>query len=684
MGIRFFTFFSLISISTNGFAASPLPELIEKAKSKKLSTHTQWMNLIHYESRFFGGVKSQADGSAFFLAPEGPTSPEAELIATLSGFFREPTAEEMAPFKELTNEEAEALVKKSQASYSGGQKETSSSKEDGPKAPAQHPICQFPARLKFLERELGWKGEGLPKIECYRLDAFRKRLDAKSASLVFSSFFLNNPSSAFGHSFLRINSGLWSQYGNYRNELLDTGINYAADGTGINPVLYAIFGMAGMIPGSFTAIPYYYKVREYNDFESRDLWSYDLTLTEDEIKMLVDHIWEEGSTFYFYYYFTENCSYHMFTLLDAAAPRLGLTKRLPYYIIPSDTIRVLNKTPGLVSRITYRPSVLSQFRYRLSGLNADEKKSLDAIVESKDPEKLDLQLTPESGARVLDTFSDQIELTAPKDLLVDGSEAQKLKQKTLVKRAALGVRSPSLDVPAPDRSAPHLAHGMRRVSFAVASERDQGLSEVIGFKFAMHDLLDPGLGYPRNMQIDFAQVRLRYRNDPEEFNKRLELDELNLFKITGLTPLSKYYPAKSVRAELGGKRKIDPDCKGEGNRCFPVTLDYGPGISWDPTGKESLTLFAFAQGRATYTSAYTGSYVKVGIGPRIGFITYFSDYLRLMITSELMGRFFANEVWIYSNEATLRYGFTRNWAIDVSDRYERNYREVMAQLHFYY
>lgn len=687
MGSRRFTLLFVLSFVGPAQAATlDADALIQKTKALHLETHPQWLNLLHYRKRFFGGMESQADGKGFFLAPNGKTDPEAELRATITEFFRPPTNEERAPVKELTDAEIQAQVKKTQASFAAGAEVSHAEKKREllPELPVQHPICRFPARLRFLQRELGWKGEELPSIECFRLDAFRRRLDAKSVSMVFSSFYLNNPSSTFGHSFLRVNSGLWSQYGNYRNELLDTGINYAANATVANPVLYAFFGIAGLFPGSFTAVPYYYKVREYNDFESRDLWSYDLTLTDDELKMLVDHIWEEGSTYYDYFYFTENCSYHMFTLLDAAAPRLGLVNRLPYYVIPSDTIRVMYKVPGLVSRVTYRPSILSQFRYRLKHLSEAEKNALDQVLDSRNPENLNSSLAKDSAARVLDTFSDQIELSSPKELIIDGSDAQKLKQKILLKRAALGVRSPPLEMPAPERDAPHIGHGMRRVSLALASEKGQGFAEVLGFKFAMHELLDPGLGYPRNMQIDFAQVRLRYRNRPEEFNKRLEFDELGLFKITALTPMSRYYSSKSIRAEFGGKKSIDPDCEGEGHRCFPLTLDFAPGWSIDPSGTDAVTLFAFLQSRFTYTSAYRGINFRIGLGPRLGFLAHFTDSLRLMMTAEVLGRVFAEQDFIYSHEATLRYGFTPGWAIDLTGKYEREVSELMTQLHFYY
>ncbi|MBC7384780.1 MAG: DUF4105 domain-containing protein, partial [Cryobacterium sp.] len=436
--------------------------------------------------------------------------------------------------------------------------------------------------------------------------------------------------------------------------------------------------------GTFTAVPYYYKVREYSDFESRDLWSYDLSLTPDELKMLVGHIWEEGSTYYDYFYFTENCSYHMFTLLDAAAPRLGLAKRLAYYVIPSDTIRVLYSVPGLVSRVTYRPSVLSQFRYRLKILSPLEIEGLDTVLKARDPSRLHTGLARTSQAKILDAFSDQVELSAPKELLRDGSPSQILKQKILVQRSSLGVRSETLEVPAPLRNAPHLEHGMRRLSLGFASEAGKGGAEVIGYKLSMHELLDPGIGYPRNMQVDFGQIRLRYRNRSDTFRHALEVDEINILKMTALTPVNRYFSTKSVRAEIGWKKTIDSDCRNPEQRCLPFNAEYSPGLTLDPTGHEDVSLFAFLGPRLTFTPNYQGVKFRLAAGPRVGALVHFTDNLRFMVSSEVMLRAFAERDLMFSNEVTVRYGFMEGWAVDLSAKRERDFSEAMTQLHFYY
>jgi hypothetical protein len=42
--------------------------------------------------------------------------------------------------------------------------------------------------------------------------------------------------------------------------------------------------LTGQYPGEYSIMPYYRKVKEYGDFESRDLWEYELNLTPEETR----------------------------------------------------------------------------------------------------------------------------------------------------------------------------------------------------------------------------------------------------------------------------------------------------------------------------------------------------------------------------------------------------------------
>ncbi|MEI8617212.1 DUF4105 domain-containing protein [Pseudoalteromonas sp. B193] len=74
-------------------------------------------------------------------------------------------------------------------------------------------------------------------------------------------------------------------------ELLAFAVNFAAEPDGSdNAAMYALKGLIGSYPGKFSLMPYYKKVREYNDLESRDIWEYKLNLSEPQVELILLHL----------------------------------------------------------------------------------------------------------------------------------------------------------------------------------------------------------------------------------------------------------------------------------------------------------------------------------------------------------------------------------------------------------
>ena len=146
---------------------SYLAELIQKSRELRLSDAPQWRRLLHYQDSWFRrGAASGADTQRFFLAADGRNDPQAELEATLASFFSQ------AP--------------------------TGATQE-----PAQ---CAFIARHHWLAGALDFDPARLPPQPCPRFDAWYAELDPSGVTFVFPEAFLNNPSSMFGHTLLRLDT----------------------------------------------------------------------------------------------------------------------------------------------------------------------------------------------------------------------------------------------------------------------------------------------------------------------------------------------------------------------------------------------------------------------------------------------------------------------------------------------
>ncbi|MGH8693602.1 MAG: DUF4105 domain-containing protein [Burkholderiales bacterium] len=310
-------------------AGDYLDELTARSRELRLHERREWHRLLHYISNLaLPGVHSLADAPGFFLARDGKTSPQAELEATLASFFS--TAEETGD--------------------------------------SQNPQCRFIARYAWLDRELAFDPSRLPPQPCKRFNAWRESLNPQGVTLVFPTAYLNNPSSMYGHTLLRIDARDQDE----RTRLLAYAVNYSASTSETNGITFAINGLIGTYHGTFSMMPYYLKVREYNDLENRDIWEYELNLKPEEIDRLLMHIWELGPVWFDYYFFDENCAYYLLEVLEVARPDLDLSSRFRWWAIPTDTVRAVVEQQGLLKRAVYRPSNATLILHRLGLMSASE------------------------------------------------------------------------------------------------------------------------------------------------------------------------------------------------------------------------------------------------------------------------------------------------------------------------
>src|SRR5690606_17024366 len=158
--------------------------------------------------------------------------------------------------------------------------------------------------------------------------------------------------------------------------------------------------------------------------------------------------------------FTENCSYHIFTALETAAPRFDLSGPLPYWAIPSDTILIANQTPGLVKDIHFRPSIRNVFLERYNRLTENEKAAFLDHLETKSSDWIS-QLPKESQLRLIDTNIDWLEYKHHRELQDKNSKEFKLKNQLLVQRTKFPAQTEELKVVQP-QSKPHDAHPSMR------------------------------------------------------------------------------------------------------------------------------------------------------------------------------------------------------------------------------
>lgn len=474
----------------------------QQAQSAALWQRDEWLKLGHYRPGSGAGTwRSHADDARFFLASNGATDPAAEMRATLEAFA--------APA-----EQGDA-----------------------------HAQCRFVARLTWLRGQLDLGG--LPQPDCTEYREFRSLVQATRVVLVFPSYYLNSPSSMFGHTLLRLDS----EDAAGGSEYLSFAVNFGAlVDPADNGLFYAFKGLTGGYPGQFEVDHYYKKIQEYNRGENRDIWEYPLDLDAGETERLIQHLWELRGINFAYYFFDENCSYRILELLEVARPGLDLTGAFPLTAIPIDTIREVQRV-GLVAGKHFRPAQGTVLKQRLAAVPPSLH---DAVLElSRSADRLDeadLQaLDPAARARVVDAAYKYLRYTqtgAERDPEVARRSFRLLQ--ALQQHAA---DLPAADTAADPETSPDLSHGSRRLAFGLWNE--EGLDYLsLGLRLSLHSLPENRTGFPAGAQINLGHLDLRLDEDG-----KLDLNRLDLVDILSLSPRDRFFRPLSWAVMTGVDRQ---------------------------------------------------------------------------------------------------------------------------------
>lgn len=552
-----------------------------------------------------GIYKSQISDPKYFLSQKN-NDDLAELQATVRGFFK-PANE----YEKLIDAPTEAL------------------KKIVPKIldHSEHPMCRFPARFKFLRdnlmvRENFWNQ--LPKVNCVYQNIFFEAIQAHSVSFVFSSYYADSPGSAFGHTFFRINKK--REMNTFeRQELLDYGIGYAANITIDNPIMYTFLGLTGGFTGSWVNVPYYFKVREYNDFESRDLWSYDLNLTQDEVYLLTAHLWEVGAHHYTYYFFTQNCAYHMLTVLEAAAPRLQLSDKVPFlYVIPSDTIKVISESEGLVKSISYRPSIRQVFNKRFFLLENHLKTQFIKYADTGDLNYLNSDLNDIDRAMLYDVAIDLFDLRYSHLATFKNNKPSIEKEKLLNDRAKLSSVFPELKHELSEKLNPAISHGSSRFGFSFL-ENEKFTKIGLNYRFALHDLLDDQTGLPNYSMLEFVNLKFNLERNDQDNQTRFKLNEFNLFDVANFNPSSFIEKKQSWAGSIGVERNTR-FCQSDKHNCYQFGGKFKYGFAFEnKLNSQSVLYWTMLTTNLRYSEDLRIGKYLISIGSELGALVRFSD-----------------------------------------------------------
>jgi hypothetical protein len=553
-----------------------LNTLVRSAREQRLSDDRYWDVLLHYKHDASGRT-SLIDDPRFFFAPDGKTDPAAELEATLRSFFQ-----------------AEQKDK-------------------------EHPRCKFIARYTWLREKLNIDESQLPPAVCTAFNEAFGRVNPHSAALIFPTTLNNSPGSMFGHTLIRIDS-------RNQSDLLSYAATYAADATDANGFLYAFKGVFGYYRGYYSILPYYDKVSEYSNIEHRDIWEYQLNLTEEEVRRMVMHLWEVRDIYSDYYFFDENCSFDLLLLLEAARPSLHLAdafwnNKFHFWVIPVDTIRVI-KENGLIAGETFRPSQATRILAIASRMEQEHGDlALDVVNKKTSPQTVtEMDIAAEEKMKVLDLSAELLQYRfARKEIAKEDYLKQFLP--TLTARSTLGKQDADAYTVTPPKP-PEQGHFPGRFSLGPGTRDDSTFLE-FGWRAAYHDLLDPDEGFSEGAQINFFNARGRYyfRED------RLRLQSLRFIDIVSFSPRTKFFKPVSWKVSTGFDRELFSD----GEEHLLYRLNPGGGFAYK-SGVLGLS-YIMAETDLQVSGALKHDYA-LGLGASAGIFKQMTDSWKVSLSAQ--------------------------------------------------
>lgn len=563
-------------ITQNQKTTNPvLQHYIEKAKQLNLAKDITWQRLMYANAK----EQSEVSYSEYFLNKNGRDDLKQELDANIQALFQ--TA-----------------------------------------MPNQSVRCKFPARSQWLIKKLNMISSDLAEFSCPELDEWMGQIKPHKATLIYATDFMGNPSSMFGHTLLRLDPKDQQQL-----NLVSYAVNYAATVTNGDDLAFAWKGLTGQYPGEYSLMPYYRKVKEYGDFESRDLWEYELKLTPDETKFLVQHIWEMKHVSFPYYFVADNCAYRLLGLIDLVRPDLNLSDDFKLTSIPIETIKAIERQ-GLIQDTVYRPALETQLLAQAKQHGNELAKIAHQLAFSdvtSMPAILD-QYPELERAKILEMAYDDLYLKFI-GRQVDAKIAQPRLRYLLNLRSQISLKK-QRGIPETPTTDPTQSHHARHISIQAGEVQGQKFVE-LGHRQAYHDLIDPQGGFRLGTQLMFWDGSIQYRDD------QFKIEHFDFLSVNSYNPITPFKMPVSWGFNFGWKQQaLDADgqfSETDQHGVFNIKTQFGYSLANQQ--REHLCYAQIQNQLETGKSLDKGW--RLGMGPTLGCQNIWSDQINSLVQVEL-------------------------------------------------
>ncbi len=477
-------------------------EILKKANILKLYEKNEWKALLHYDN------KLDITDKTFILSED--FSLEEELKLTINSFYRS-----VEKYENINN----------------------------------HPQCKFPGRLLFISHELNISESEFPKINCPDFSTYKIKAPAEKIYLIYASEKVNNPSSMMGHTFLKY-SGV-----NHQDREVQHAITFYTVINTINIFTLAYQNIYSGMNGLFALQPYKKIKEQYTEIENRNIWEYQLKLSEYRRKLMYYHIWELKGLKMKYYFTSYNCSTVIYYALSLANPKIYDDAKL--WITPLDTVKFLYKY-DLIANSELFPS--NEWLIKMTVENLDDNK-IGNVVNIVDNKKYNqINELDFNSLKLLEAYS---------SLKYKEKSIEKDEHISIQKNIDNAVENSGNTFDISHYKSPNKIPNERQVSIGYKNIDEEGFTK-LSFLPASHLLNDNNKEYFGESELKIGYLSVLVNKD------NIELDEFTLYGMKSYIPFDTLTYDFSYQFELAVKKEYSEDM----NYVDTVKIDGGIGIDF--------------------------------------------------------------------------------------------------------
>ena len=611
---RFSVFCLTISTSLATAASLSLPA---EESLISVSIHPTWKHLLGYNKN----NQSQVIDENFFLHKSGNTDSHFELIATLKSFAETETIGDA------------------------------------------HPQCQHRARYIWLREQFSEYFSKLHSAKCPSFESFSNYGDFYSVSLILATGYLGNPASYYGHLLFKINSATKET-----TDLENVAVNYGARiPPEDNAIEYIFKGISGFYESRYTHRDFYYFVHKHSDSEKRDLWEYELDLTQNQYELLIAYAWEMQNRQHKYYFLNKNCAYRFAELIELIT-KDGVNQNRHPWVAPQSILQNLANLEfegkSIIRSIKYHPSKQSQLYRKFTSLNTEEKQWVRIIIE--EPKRIysnDFdRVNKDEAFKITDALIDYYRYRFSSEELENHSGYLKV----ISKRMSLPISEKTYEYSSSFN--PHLGHRPSYTSAGYFSS-DQRDGIKLRLRPAYYDPLDASYGHVSNSTLSMLDISLNLYDDA------LLIDYIDFIKIENLNSKATRLPGDTPNI---WSLRVGIESKEECKSCLGFVLDFNKGLNMGLL-RDTLNVSLLA-GAGFKGDEFSIDSVNLHIKP---IVTYkASEKYSALFESNL--RKFTSEDETLEHKFSFRYSVSENIDLRLTRTQDQTYHETNITLGVYW